>query len=843
MATLAANSTGNFTAAGTWSLLDSTSFLNSENSSHVLTTAYSGSRSSTFTPGAIIIDGLGVKLSVRTGTTGTISVELITAGLVAVPGTEVTINTADLPAAVTADLNGGWIFFKFAAPVTLIGATGYSIEAKTSSSSQVSLFRDATAGNLSRYLRTTTTQAPVAGDDLIITKDFTAAGASAAITVTMNNTATTDFGSNTTSLVTPSLAICTGGTLTFGTAASTNYYLKQSGNVILYSGGTLNVGTTGGGEIPRTSTAVIEIDCVANVDFGITARSLSTWVQQGLSRTSGKNIFKCLLNGDAAVNATTLNVDTDTGWLSGDTIAVGTTTRTNTQCESGTLNGAAGASSLTVNGFGGAGGGVANVHSGTSPTQGEVILLTRNVQIIGHSNSVQTFINIKHDAEVNFDWVEMKWLGSATVGKRGIDLDAVYTATHNVSFQYCSLRNFEVTSSFGVNVTGAPASFLTFEFINCVTYLIDNSHYQQASAGSAMLVTLDSSVFMRSVSGSMVVVMPGITATNLRLVGAGNTGLNIGAGTNDIGTSLHDISVHGCTSTGITIQSALNGTIDALTVWRCGGSGLIVTSNSNIVINSTISNVIAFGNTTQNVQFNSPGSYACIFKAWTLSGDTTFATTLGINWNGGIHAGLTFIDCDFGTVTGIKTAHTTGDMNTGNTTSIAVQAVFINTKFASTTELTAYTGLNVVSQFASQKHDQTAGAHKTFLTTGTYSHETTTTHTGAHSLKMTPTSASVKMKSPVFAPPVANGATLAVSVYVYKDASYNGAQPRLILRANSAVGIAADVVLATATSASNQAWELLTGTSASVTDDGALETYVDCDGTAGNVYVDSLSAV
>ena len=114
MAQLLSIATGNASAAGTWGLV-------------------------TFTPGAITVAGIAVKLAVRTGTTGTITVDLDQGGSL-VAGTDVTINVSDLPVAATADLNGGWHYFQFASPVTLLAATAYAVKCKTSSSSQVSLF-------------------------------------------------------------------------------------------------------------------------------------------------------------------------------------------------------------------------------------------------------------------------------------------------------------------------------------------------------------------------------------------------------------------------------------------------------------------------------------------------------------------------------------------------------------------------------------------------------------------------------------------------------------------------------------------------------------------------------
>jgi len=60
------------------------------------------------------------------------------------------------------------------------------------------------------------------------------------------------------------------------------------------------------------------------------------------------------------------------------------------------------------------------------------------------------------------------------------------------------------------------------------------------------------------------------------------------------------------------------------------------------------------------------------------------------------------------------------------------------------------------------------------------------------------------------------------------------------VRANPAVGINADTLLATHSGATG-AWELMTGTTAAPSDDGILEFYIDCDGTAGWINIDDFT--
>lgn len=839
MAVLKSIATGNFLTSTTWGVVDATSYLNSETGSDILSTAYSGTRSSAFTPGAITVAGIGVKLSVRTGTTGTMSVSLrnSTIGLDDfVTGTEVTIDTADLPVAATADLNGGWMYFEFASPVLLLAANNYNIQAKTSSTSQVSLFRDGTTDNISRILVTSTTAAPGAGDDLIVAGEYIDASTFNAFTVTMDALASaiTDYGAASTSLVTPSLAICNGGTLTYGTTAATDYYLKLSGNAIVYSGGTLSIGTTGT-PIPRDSSAVLEFDCGANVDFGLTVRNLGTWNSQGLSRTSGKNIFYCKLNTDEAANSTSLGVDTDTGWLDNDEIAVASTTRTRTDSEKGTLNGNAGASSLTVDGFAGAGGGLAVAHSGTSPTQAEVILLTHNVKVRGISNTLQAFIDIRLTATVDIDWTEFYFLGSNVTDKQGFNVN---TTTGTFNCQFSSIHSGVVTSSRGFAVLSVSGSGVTIS--NNVTFNIASNHLINVS-GSTSTTVITNNIFILNVGAGFGMAQlndVGITFTGNTVVSGIATGISLNEAASAV--SFSDNVVHSCTGSGVSMTGLQNSTLTNTTVWRNNSVGLFLSGfNSGV----TFDGLVLFGNLTSNMgSGNSMGMHGSVMLGLVTSGDSTFATTNGIAiagygiWDVAIRSG------DFSTVSGIKTAHT-NDINITTTSPIqaATEIVLDNCLLGGTSEVTNQSLISPQSYIGSQRHDQTDANHKTWKKYGTIAIETGTVQSGTTAFSMTPANASNKLVSGSFYIPVADTATLSPSVYVNENGSYNGARARLILKRNDAIGITSDTVIDTATAASDGAWEQLTGTTAAATDDGVMEFVVDCDGTAGILFVDSFT--
>lgn len=854
MAVLLSRATGNLTTASTWALVDSTSYSNSEGgNSLVPTSTGAGARSAGATTGNITIDAIAVKLANRTGTTGTITVELWNnTDSTIVTGTTVTINTSDLPAAVTASVDGGWIVFKFASSVTLANAKSYMVQVTTSSASQVVIFTNGTATNWSRALRTTTTQAPVAGDDMIVAGEHTGAGTGNDLTVTNNQTAATDYGSNTNSTVTPAVSVCKRGTLKWADGSAGNPYLRLSGHLIVYSGGTLNIGTTGT-PIPRDSTAILEFDQLsADGDCGLIGRNGATVNIQGLSRTSGKNVWKTLLTADAsasggAPSTSTLTIADDTGWLSGDMVAIASTSRTAADCEAGNLNANAGASSIVVKDATAAAAaqalplssnrGLLVAHSGTSPTQAEIILITRNVKIRSTSATLMAYVFFDTTATVDIDWAEFYYLGENTNNKRGIEVN---TTTGSFSMQFSSIHDCE---DFGFYPNGAGnASFGNVTFSNnamwnCATVTGPAINVAAATTG---VPVFDSNIVMRTLSGNCVTLSDiGLTFTNNTMVGAAAVGVAFLEGSASLGTFIGNVS-HSNVTTGFSVTTGMSGTISGGASWRNTGTGVTLTSTPEDLI---VDGMALFGNTTQNISLG-PGDTT--LKNLTVSGDTTFSTISGISFTA-TNAGRLVIDnCDFGTASGIKTAHSQ-DINVSIAT--ATQTIMRNTKLASATEVATPSNLRGGGFISSQKHDQTAGNHVFWLVGGKGQTDATFYNTASPSIRLTPTSASIKMES---APKdrgmqiaVASGATATVSAYIRKSAAgdgaaYNGNQPRLIQRANPALGQNSDVVLATY-SGGTGSWAQISGTTSSPTDDGCWEIVVDADGTAGWINVDDFA--
>lgn len=814
MATLISKQTGNLTASTTWYLGDATSFLDSQASNTNLTTSYVAS--SAFTPGAITVDGIAVKVANRAGTTGTFSVELYnsTAGA-SVSGTEVTIDVDDVNAGDTAANNGcGWFYMKFGSPVLLLAATNYQVRAKASNTSQIALFRDATAGNWSRVLVTTTEQAPAATDVLIITASYTAANTRSDYTVTMNETATTDYGQ---------IYVCQGGTLTAATSASTNYNLKTSG--VLRIWGTVNFGTSGT-RMPDSSTLTVTFDCTSSVEFGVEVQNGGELNVYGSIKTPHVK-----LDADASAGATTVTLNqTPTNWDNGDTLVFASTTRTRGETEIKALTADVTTTSASISAL-------TNAHGGNSTTfvQAEVSNLTRNVKIYGVSVSLPTYILTRAGSTVYLNHVECRYIGSNTGNKRGIDVQS--TSQGVFSAVGITVYDSTVTSSQAIYVSGNTADTITIQ--DCTIYnFISTGVTFPATSGTSY--TIDNNIAYLCGTGFSFSDNSGVI-TNNTSVGASSSGIVFADSVSGTGTVSGNVA-HSGSSTGILISSAFGVcSFPNMSSWRNSSTGmnLISTSNTASGLVVTVDNFLAFGNSGTNLNFPSTIAGEITISNSSIYGGTTLVAATGIQLSSTVSV-VRFIDCEIG----VTSAHSSRDVLCSS--NVIPYVIFYNTQFGSTTEIATQSALADNIDYlgiVSMNHDGAAGDHRRYLSKGNIIRDTTTLSSVSLSERMTPSSASVKIISSIKKVAVNNGQAVTIDVKVRKSVvgdgtAYNGNQPRLILRRNSILGITTDTVIDTATASADGAYETLTGTTSAATDDGVFEFYVDCDGTTGwvNLY-------
>lgn len=821
-------------SAAVWQVVDQTSvsYLNDEAASTVMTTSYV--ESAPTTPGAITIDGIAVKVARRVASpTGTISVRLAQAAAT-VAGTEVTINVSDIPygVGIAADSNhNGWIFFKFPAPVLLVVATAYTVSAKCSSASQVHLWRNSTAGNWNRMLRTTTFGSIVAGDDFHVLGEWTAAATVTTRAVTWDIAAATDFGS--TSLVLASVSVGVGGTMTFGVTGSVNHNMRLSGVFDVCVGGALNMGTIGT-PCPRDASQQIEFDCAADGDFGL--RVFGTFSGQGLSRIAASTLHYVLLNTDEAIGQTTLGVDGQLSARNGDIVAIASTTRTNADAESVTMGADAGASTLTV-------GAIAVAHSGTSPTQAEVVCLNRDVRLISVSSTFMAYVFFADTGVADLDWVEFRYMGHAsTVQKRGVEIQ---TVTGSFNANKCSIRDFD---NHGFYVTGTAFTGVTIT--DCVGYKVGHqtsSHccinIATASTAAFPCYTLTGNVFISDNTGSGVSINLldfGGVCSNNRVSSGGGAGFAFGETATPFFTgTFSDNLAHSMGTIGFSITAAFNGGVwTNLTVWRCNGTaGFQVGAH---IQGLTIDGMTLFGNSGANIFFTA-APLDLTFRDFVSNGDSTFATTNGlqIQLTSGVYFRVRIEDGNFGTVSGIKTAHT-NDINIVNAANYC-DLYLIDTILASATEILNTAGIIGYSSIYYQRHEGVATAvRRHYIKLGTVSKDTVTVHTSAVSEKLEPITTGAKLPSSVKRVAVGSGQSAAMSVWVNKGVTYDGASPRLRVKQNSSAGINEATVDTHAGAAGS--FVELQGTVGPVAEDCYLEFFIDTDGTTGQANVADWSA-
>lgn len=811
MAILASIQSGDFTSASTWGIVDA-SAITGENATQAVTNSFvSGAN---FTPAAGTYLGFAVRVvQTQTVPIGTFNGRLSIAG-VPIAGTAVSINVSDLSNSTNSMC--GWVFFKFAAPVVL-AAVSTNIDLQCSTSTQVTCYRGATANNWSRLLVSNVNAAPAAGDSLNIIGEYTGPGTSNIITVTMDNTAATNFGE---------LNVGGKGVLAFGTTAATAYQLRLAGTMFVTGQGSFTMGTLAT-PIPSNSSAVLRFVNTTNVDFGMQIRGSANVETYGDTK-----IGRAYLDADAAISATTITTDVSTGWLSGDAIALASTTTTTTQTEERALTANAVGTTVSVTALGFA-------HSGTNPTKAELINLTRNVKINGTSTTLQTYItNIEGTrATVSLNFTELQFMGSATTNRRGVEINTISPGTFLVNG--CSFRNFEVASSIGLLIRTSVANTT---ITDCVFYRMNANAVAFSASALASVSVTNCWAFTNLLTGNSLFSYSSPLPIMSNIVAVSSTsGFGISISTNDFLTStISNLTCHSNSSGGISIvansQLSTPPVISNLTVWR-NNNNISINGCNNIVLDT----ISAFSASSSNITFNTGMSTDVQIKNAVVDGGITPTAFDGIRFA---------ISCDKISVVnstfGMSTTHPSADVNSTFARGF-LGANFYNCQFGSSNEVV---GLNIASYnsyISSSKHDGVSGAFKTFTPLGNIIKDTVIfdpTNLGlSSSTRLTPTSVASKLSyDKIVAVP--SGRTLKIRLAVRQSVigdgvAYNGALPQLIIKKNYALGLTTDTVLATATVASSGAFEFISGTTPTATDDGAFTLCVTCDGTAGFINADS----
>ena len=837
MADLIASSNGNWSGALSWNACDQVTIKKSGNVTLAVTT--SAQYSAATIPGAITVDGVAIQLAKlgSSSPTGTITVSLRNTTLGA-DVDSVTINTADLPTFETAAnffpytvnsvVSGSWHFFKFSSSHLLLAATNYAIGVSASNASQVYLLGSGTS-DWNRLVSTTTTANPAAADLTYIGQEYTGVGAHTIRTITMNNNDATSFGA---------IQVSNGGFVNYD--YSNNTQLRLVGDLKVFTGGEFNIGTSTN-RIASGKKAKLEV-----VGIAVGSRGISS--VGGTFRAYGQvpSFQRCLLDANALVGATSLTVNSSTGWTSGSTIVIAGTDGSATHYENLILTGNASGTTLPIPAL-------AYSHNkfitAADTKQCDIVLLDRNCLIQGITFS--TFIT-QVTGNVYMDGAELNFFGGPTGLKQGV-----------VTGDKTGAGVFSITNSSTHDSGGTvPRMFAVATGSNSVGFVYQhNSICKAVSAVMSIVENPDNTWIIDDV------VMIGLAA---------------GASLTEMGGTISNITIANCGGASFTFgegditDSDGYGTISNLISYSSSGTSFNFTNAPDITQNRTILglkslcitgagaavNLPPLSNTTRGIIIKNatilgsplaamfiPGSAQLLAMQYVLDGclidgAPSYPTPIGLNIDPLSYANsLTDFTVNNSTIGG-PIGLTTACVNIGDATVSGHAAVkfmqFNNCYFNGPIILTNLDKQGPTKKFfrvGMSRINGVANSWKSYVPGGTSESDYVLTYGMVYpSEKLTPNSVSTKLCSSSMFMNVPSGKLGSIVIAIQIN-GYGGNDPRLIVKYNPAMGINTDTVIHTFTGIPPGSWHSAIATSPYVTESGTLEFCIDCDGTSGTVNV------
>ena len=637
MAKLASITSGNFTSSSTWGVINEQSFQTGGLGGLSYSVTTTPTSLGTFSPATTVTaTHVGFRL-LGTGPTGTLTFDIfnVTAGT-QVAGTSVTINKSALN--LNSNGSASWFLVKIPTPPSLSSGTNYAIRVSHSagaSATNINANSNGVASTTNRFIVTSTTQAPASADDLWVVSEWTTGSTVNELTVTMDNTTSaTTFGSATANY--GGVNLNTNSYFNYGTSASTNYYLRLNGFVFLSAGASLNIGTSAT-TMPASSTAVLEF---SGASQGFTQNgtanpvSFGTYVSSISIRGENPTNPYALLEADAAIAATSITTNIQTGWKSGDTIVIAGTGAVTTGQDLRTLSTDAVGTTLTVTP------GLTNAHGGSGDVIGEIINLTRNVKI-RNSNALQGAFNLGNSL-MDIQGTEIRNMGIMTISGAG-QKTFKYNSYYNSAYIVCA-------------VTGIMNMDYNC-FYNCSYFLLGNAGSTTTSS------TINFNYFILGSAGST------STTTNLLInpkftdfIGNRMSGLNgtvgsaIGVGSvifNTALTTFTDRIMNGVISAN-TVHSSSAGfgfsIFTSLSVYDCNAWRITASQpafNVSVCDGVKFYNCNLYGNLSASGQLAIGSSYGIEFNNCNFRGGTTVVASRGVGLTG--LCDPIFKNCTFGT--------------------------------------------------------------------------------------------------------------------------------------------------------------------------------------------------
>jgi len=437
------------------------------------------------------------------------------------------------------------------------------------------------------------------------------------VTIANGHTVTIDqnitIGNDTTKAA---ITINSGGKLQVLSTAAAAYTLTLKGG--LNVNGTLEIGTVAN-PIPVGKEFTILTNYSASMADGkygikIGEAAAATVTIQGASKT----YYKSLLDVDASTGDTHVHTADNTGWKDNDVLALAPTTRTYSQYETLTMNGDASDDVINFD----SPASLAYNHSGTSPTQAEIVNLTRTVKIKSYNTSYPGFITVKNaSTTIDIDWVEFNTLGLNSADKYGAISFTTNALSTAASIRYCSFYGGEYNHIYNTIASNK------IDIQDCVFHI---SADHCINIGQSLTGSTLQNLYVIGVTGvgkngfRINSSVASSTVSYITVAGARGDGINIYNDTT--GSTVSYLTTHSGGAIGVNIGSYQTA-ISNITTWRNASYGLQAGNDTSITT------VTAFGNTTTNISIGI-GGRLYLYGA-TVDGDASYTTTYGLQPAGG----------------------------------------------------------------------------------------------------------------------------------------------------------------------------------------------------------------
>ena len=562
-----------------------------------------------------------------------------------------------------------------------------------------------------------------------------------------------------------SYAIRIYGTLQYLASATVDHVFRTKGDFRIESGGSLQVGTPEN-PIPASRTFTIELnysDSPADGKYGLL--NYGEMILQG--DPNRVNVIKCMLNADAEAGATSLVTDVETGWKDNDDIAIASTTRTWSEAEHGKVNGDASGTTVNIDGFGGSGGGLAYAHSGTPPTQAEIINLTRNVKVTSYNTDYRGYVCCYPGSTADVDYVEFYMLGRDVAYKHGIEIRT--TAVNATNFAYCSI--------WGLAASNSPFYLYQAQHVvidNCVIYntarkiMIYTNAYNNQITNNVLMKINDNmqALYIYNVSNTI----DGNTITSCRF-----DGFYVYDPSNRLLKSLKNNTVHSCDGRGFFVSitgTLVEDSIDGITCWRNNLGGIEFYHCGYV----RAKNFTLFGNNVRNISLK---VVRLSLKNLTSNGDSKYSTLYGISFDDN-SPGCEIEDGIFSEVSGIKTAHSSADIFFS--ASVFGSLILRRSKLLASTQVRNINNAIPGSFVQCEDLDQIQYNDKAWYKYGIVTRDSSISKTGSYSIRFDRFWSANGWLEYELEVPVKAGESVVVSAWLRKNAAYTSAnRPKIRL--------------------------------------------------------------